>query len=124
MLFFNLMLNESYERTKTVKRSLFVSDPSRSDRDRRARIYIYIYIYIHSNLPYPCTVVRNWEFARISEMQWLVHVQFQSVLIQKSKTDVFNGLWIILDMYLLYNFVRFEFQIIPVGSGHENADRF
>ena len=36
-LFFNLMLNESNERTKTAKRSLFVSDPSRSDRDRRAR---------------------------------------------------------------------------------------
>ena len=34
---FNLMLNESNERTKTAKRALFVSDPSRSDRDRRAR---------------------------------------------------------------------------------------
>ena len=31
LLFFYLMLNKSNERTKTVKLSLFVSDPSRSD---------------------------------------------------------------------------------------------
>ena len=44
---FNLMLNESNERTKTAKRSLFVSDPSRSGRDRRARLnesYMYIFV--------------------------------------------------------------------------------
>ena len=32
------MSNESNKQTKTAKRSLFVNDPSRSDRDRRARI--------------------------------------------------------------------------------------
>ena len=41
LMFLILMLNRSKnERTKTAKRSLFVSDPSRSDRDQRARIYI------------------------------------------------------------------------------------
>ena len=40
LMFFYLKLTKSNERTKTAKRSLFVSDPSRSDRDRRARLNI------------------------------------------------------------------------------------
>ena len=33
-------VNELNERTKTAKRSLFVSNPSRGERDRRARLYL------------------------------------------------------------------------------------
>ena len=39
---FNLMLNKLSEQTKTAKRSLFVSDPSRSDRDQSARMLLNI----------------------------------------------------------------------------------
>ena len=42
LLFFNLMLNKSNERTKTAKKSFFVSGPSRSGRDRNGSYSDYL----------------------------------------------------------------------------------
>ena len=44
------MLNKSNERTKPAKRSLFVSDPSRSDRDQRSRNLLKFKMNLETNL--------------------------------------------------------------------------